>query len=74
MPTLTRRELEVAALVARGMTNQQIAQALVISVRTAEGHVQRILDKLGSSSRARIASWLAERGAGGEPVSGPGAR
>jgi non-specific serine/threonine protein kinase len=70
VPALTRRELEVADLVARGMTNQQIAQALVISVRTAEGHVQRILDKLGSSSRARIASWLAERGPAAGPVSG----
>jgi predicted ATPase/DNA-binding CsgD family transcriptional regulator len=59
LPGLTRRELEVAELVARGLTNRQIAEALVISVRTAEGHVQRILHKLGSSSRARIASWLA---------------
>jgi predicted ATPase len=57
---LTRRELEVAELVARGMTNRQIARALVISVRTAEGHVQRILDKIGASSRARIGSWLSE--------------
>jgi DNA-binding CsgD family transcriptional regulator len=58
---LTRRELEIAQLVARGLTNQQIAATLVISPRTAEGHVQRILDKLGFSSRARIAPWLADR-------------
>ncbi len=57
---LTRRELEVAELVARGMTNRQIARTLVISVRTAEGHVQRILDKIGASSRARVGSWLSE--------------
>ncbi len=59
---LTRRELEIAELVARGMTNQQIAETLVISRRTAEGHVQRVLDKLGFRSRARIATWVAGRG------------
>ncbi|MFI5100694.1 MAG: ATP-binding protein, partial [Actinomycetes bacterium] len=58
---LTRRETEIADLVARGMTNGQIAATLVISPRTAEGHVQRILGKLGLRSRAGIAAWVAER-------------
>ncbi len=51
---LTRREREVA-LVARGFTNQQIAEALVITERTAEGHVERLREKLGVRSRAQVA-------------------
>jgi DNA-binding CsgD family transcriptional regulator len=54
---LTKRELEVAALVATGASNRDIADALVISERTAESHVQNILTKLGFGSRAQIASW-----------------
>ncbi|MEU6381798.1 LuxR C-terminal-related transcriptional regulator [Streptomyces sp. NPDC046909] len=54
---LTRREREVAALVAEGMSNQQIASALGRSPRTVHGHVENILAKLGFRSRARIASW-----------------
>lgn len=60
---LTAREREVAALVASGLTNRQIGEKLVISERTAEGHVERILGKLGFRSRAQIASWHA----GGDP-------
>ena len=44
---LSPRELEVARLVARGLTNKQIGQALYVSERTAENHVQHILTKLG---------------------------
>ncbi len=51
----------MAELVARGLSNKQIAQALVISPRTAEGHVTRLLAKLGSTSRARVAAWVAEQ-------------
>jgi predicted ATPase/DNA-binding CsgD family transcriptional regulator len=58
---LTQREEEIAVLVANGMSNRAIAQALVISQRTAEGHVGHILTKLGFSSRAQIASWATER-------------
>lgn len=54
---LTPREQEVAALVAEGLTNRQIASALGRSPRTVHGHVENILAKLGFSSRARIASW-----------------
>ncbi|MFF4832132.1 ATP-binding protein [Streptomyces sp. NPDC001315] len=56
---LTRRETEVAELVAEGLANQQIADRLVIARRTAEGHVERILSKLGFSNRSQIAAWVA---------------
>ncbi|WP_305781201.1 ATP-binding protein [Nocardia nova] len=59
-PALTRREREVAKLVAQGLTNKQIAAKLVISLRTAEGHVEHILTKLGFGSRAQIAAWITE--------------
>lgn len=55
---LSRRELEVAALVAEGLTNRGIAARLVISQRTAESHVEHILTKLGFRSRAQIAGWF----------------
>ncbi|MGW1785281.1 ATP-binding protein [Streptomyces sp. NPDC002143] len=54
---LTRREQQVAALVAQGKSNRQIASALALSPRTAEYHVQNILAKLGFGSRSEIASW-----------------
>lgn len=54
---LTRREREVAALVAEGLTNRDIAQRLFIAEKTAENHVQHILTKLGLSSRSQIAVW-----------------
>ncbi|SEF20151.1 regulatory protein, luxR family [Amycolatopsis pretoriensis] len=55
---LTRREREVAAHVADGLTNKQIAALLHISERTAESHVQHILTKLGRTNRAQIATWV----------------
>jgi DNA-binding NarL/FixJ family response regulator len=58
---LTPRELQVADLVAQGLTNKQIAARLVVSQRTAEGHVQNILTTLGFTSRAQIASWMTRR-------------
>ena len=54
---LTRRERDVAALVAQGMSNGQIAASLVISVRTVETHVEHIMDKLGCGTRAQVAVW-----------------
>ncbi len=68
---LTPRECEVAALVARGFTNRQIADALVIAPRTAENHVAHICNKLGLGSRAQIAAWAVEHGllANGAPAS-----
>ncbi len=59
---LTPRELEVTGLIARGRSNREIAEALVIAERTAESHVQHILDKLECSSRGQIAAWAVERG------------
>jgi len=58
---LTKREREVADLVAEGLSNPQIAARLVISVRTAQGHVENILRKLGFSSRSKIATWVTQR-------------
>ncbi|WP_328715997.1 protein kinase domain-containing protein [Nocardia salmonicida] len=58
--TLTKRERQVADLVAQGLTNKQIAARLVISQRTAGGHVEHILTKLGFTSRAQIAAWIAD--------------
>ncbi len=59
---LTTREREVAVLIAQGLTNREIASRLVIAERTAEGHVQTILNKLGFNSRAQIAAWAVEHG------------
>jgi DNA-binding CsgD family transcriptional regulator/tetratricopeptide (TPR) repeat protein len=59
---LSRREREVAALVARGLSNREIAGTLFLSERTAENHVQHILTKLGFGSRAQIAAWAVAEG------------
>ncbi|PBC77057.1 putative ATPase [Streptomyces sp. TLI_235] len=58
---LSKRELEVAALIEVGLSNREIAQGLVIAKRTADGHVERILAKLGFTSRAQVAAWMARR-------------
>jgi DNA-binding NarL/FixJ family response regulator len=59
---LTKREREVAALVAQGKSNREIAQALVISEYTVASHVSNILSKLEFSSRTQIVSWAIEKG------------
>jgi predicted ATPase/DNA-binding CsgD family transcriptional regulator len=61
-PTLTRRETEVAALAARGLTNRDIAARLYLSVRTVEAHVDHILTKLGFRTRTQLAAWAHEEG------------
>jgi len=58
---LTRREEQVAELVAQGLRNKEIAAALVISRRTAESHVENILTKLGLWNRAQVAAWVTHR-------------
>jgi pimeloyl-ACP methyl ester carboxylesterase/DNA-binding CsgD family transcriptional regulator len=59
-PQLTSRELEVAELVAKGLTNQAIGSRLSIAPRTAEAHVENIRRKLQVRSRAQIAAWVTE--------------
>jgi adenylate cyclase len=56
---LTRRELEIARLVAEGLSNREIASRPFISIRTAEYHVEQIRNKLGFNSRSQIAAWFA---------------
>ncbi|MFE4504037.1 ATP-binding protein [Rhodococcus sp. NPDC056743] len=55
---LTRREQQVAELVAQGLTNRSIAEQLFISLRTVQGHVEHMLTKLGFTSRTQIAAWV----------------
>jgi predicted ATPase/DNA-binding CsgD family transcriptional regulator len=57
---LSRRELEVARLVAVGLTNKEVASRLFISERTAEAHVQHILAKTGLANRTQVAAWIAD--------------
>ena len=59
---LTRRERDVAVMVAGGMSSRQIAGRLVLSERTVEGHIERLLNKLGFHSRAQIAAWAVASG------------
>jgi len=59
-PRLTDRELEVAELVAEGLTNSSIARRLSVAPRTAEAHVENIRRKLQVHSRAQIAAWVTE--------------
>ena len=59
---LTKRELEVARLIAIGLTNRAIAKKLFISHRTAEGHAERIRNKLDVRSRTEVATWVVRAG------------
>jgi DNA-binding CsgD family transcriptional regulator len=59
---LTERERTVAALIAQGKSNHEIAEALVVSERTVTTHVSNIFAKLGFTSRAQVASWAGEKG------------
>jgi non-specific serine/threonine protein kinase len=59
---LTSRERQVAALIAVGSSNREIAAALFVGLKTVEAHISHILNKLGFSSRAQIAAWAVEKG------------
>jgi non-specific serine/threonine protein kinase len=63
---LTKREQEIAALVAESLTNSQIARRLVISSRTVDAHIASIYGKLGISSRVQLVTWLGAQ-SGGSP-------
>ncbi|MDV6247806.1 helix-turn-helix transcriptional regulator [Rhodococcus opacus] len=67
--TLTKREWQVAELVSEGLTNRAIADKLVISPRTSQGHVEHVLTKLGFTSRAQIAAWVVEQSTRQQPQS-----
>lgn len=59
---LTRRQQEVAACIAEGLSNEQVAERLVVSVGTAANHVEHILRRLSLRSRTEVAVWAVERG------------
>jgi predicted ATPase/class 3 adenylate cyclase/DNA-binding CsgD family transcriptional regulator len=65
---LSRREREVATLVAAGLTNREIAKRLFIAERSAEGHVERIRNKLGVRSRTEVATWAVQHGLAATPI------
>jgi len=68
---LTPRELEVAELVAEGLTNPAIARRLYLSRPTVASHVAHILAKLNFSSRAQIAAWVTQRRGQAPQSAGP---
>lgn len=68
---LTPKESQTAVLVAEGLTNRAIAQRLVVSPRTIDGHMENILAKLGFSSRAQVAAWVERRRAAAGQADGP---
>jgi DNA-binding NarL/FixJ family response regulator len=61
-PSLSAREVEVLRLVARGQTNQQIAENLLISVSTVKKHVRQVISELGVSDRTQAAVRAIESG------------
>jgi predicted ATPase/class 3 adenylate cyclase/DNA-binding CsgD family transcriptional regulator len=71
---LSRRQREVAMLVAAGLTNREIAERLFIAERSAEGHVERIRNKLGVRSRTEVATWAVEHGLTARPIKEKGTR
>jgi class 3 adenylate cyclase/DNA-binding CsgD family transcriptional regulator len=69
---LTRRQREIASLVAQGLTNREVAERLVLSERTVESHVEQIRTRLGVRSRTQIVGWvLADRVAQGPAAAAP---
>jgi non-specific serine/threonine protein kinase len=59
---LTKREQEIAGLVAQGLGNREIAERLVLAKRTVDSHIEHIFNKLGFTSRAQIAAWITRPG------------
>ena len=69
---LTRRQEEIASLVAQGLSNREIGEKLFISERTVDGHLEEIRNKLGMSSRAAITAWVVQRRLSAEQSPGQG--
>jgi len=67
MDPLSERETEVLQLLARGLTNKDVAQSLMVSVRTVEAHLRSIYSKLGVRSRTEAALWAIRHGYGPAP-------
>ena len=65
---LTRREREIAGLVADGLGNREIAGRLFLSKRTVDSHIEHIFAKLSFSSRAQLAGWFRDQGQAGSPA------
>ncbi len=65
---LTAREVDVLRLLARGMTNNEIAETLVISARTADHHIEHIYAKLGVNNRARASLYAVQHGLMDDPT------
>jgi DNA-binding NarL/FixJ family response regulator len=63
---LSERELEVLRLLAQGLTNKDMAQTLILSVRTVEAHLRNIFGKLGVRSRTEAALWAVTHGYAGD--------
>jgi DNA-binding CsgD family transcriptional regulator len=61
-PVISERETEIVELVARGLTNQEIAQALTISKRTVDNHVSNIFSKTGAKNRVALLNWAMDNG------------
>ena len=59
---LSERELEIIALVAQGLTNQEIAESLTISKRTVDNHVSNIFTKTGAKNRVALLNWAMDHG------------
>ena len=59
---ISERETEIVELVARGLTNQEIAQALTISKRTVDNHVSNIFSKTGAKNRVALLNWAMDNG------------
>ncbi len=59
---LSEREVEIIELVAKGLTNQEIAQSLTISKRTVDNHVSNVFTKTGAKNRVALLNWAMDHG------------